>query len=66
MNEKKIYNIPVPVLNEKEQESLDILTARYNKMIEPSKIAKIGKKAGELVPEKIKTWGKDLGINISE
>lgn len=66
MDEKKIYNIPVPVLNEKEQESLDILTARYNKMIEPSKIAKIGKKAGELVPEKIKTWGKDLGINISE
>ena len=29
--------LPVPVLNEKEQESLDILTARYNKMIEPNR-----------------------------
>lgn len=66
MNDKKLHNMPVPVLNQKEQELLDTLTARYNKMIEPSKIAKIGKKAGELVPEKIKTIGKDLGISISE
>lgn len=66
MDDKKIYNMPVPVLNKKEQESLDTLTARYNKLIEPSKIVKIGKKAGELVPEKIKTWGKELGISISE
>lgn len=66
MDDKKIYNMPVPVLNKKEQESLDTLTARYNKLIEPSKIAKIGKKAGELVPEKIKTMAKDVGISISE
>lgn len=66
MNEKKTYNMPVPVLNKKEQESLDTLTTRYNKLLEPSKIAKIGKKAGELVPEKIKSFGKDLGISISE
>lgn len=66
MNRKATYNMPVPILNKKEQNSLDILTARYNKLIEPSKIAKIGKKAGELVPEKIKTLGKDLGISISE
>lgn len=66
MDDKKIYNRTVPVLNKKEQESLDTLTARYNKLIEPSKIAKIGKKAGELVPEKIKTMAKDVGISISE
>ena len=66
MDNKKTYNIPVPVVNKKEQESLDVLTTRYDKLIEPSKIAKIGKKAGELVPEKIKTWGKELGISISE
>ena len=35
-------------------------------MIEPSKIAKLGKKAGEFIPEKIKSIGKDLGITISE
>ncbi len=58
--------MPVPVLNKKEQESLDTLTARYNKLIEPSKIAKMGKKAGELVPEKIKTMAKGVGISISE
>ena len=66
MNKKKIYNLPTPILNKKEQQSLDFLTARYNKLIEPSKIVKIGKKAGELVPEKIKSWSKDIGISISE
>lgn len=36
MNRKATYNMPVPILNKKEQNSLDILTARYNKLIEPS------------------------------
>ncbi len=62
------YNIqiPVPVVNRKENEALDILTERYNKLIEPGVIAKLGHKAGQIIPEKLKTWGHDIGINISE
>lgn len=62
------YNIqtPVPVVDSKENEALDILTERYNKLIEPGIVAKFGAKAGQLIPEKLKTWGYDIGINISE
>lgn len=62
------YNlqIPVPVVNQKENEALDILTDRYNKLIEPGIIAKLGTKAEELIPQKLKIWGRDIGLNISE
>lgn len=62
------YNLrmPVPVVNRKENEALDILTERYNKLIEPGIVAKLGAKAGQLIPEKLKTWGHDIGVNISE
>ena len=66
MDEKKIYSIPVPILDKREQDSLDSLTNRFNKMSEPGRIAKIGKKAGELIPEKVKTFGKEVGLSISE
>lgn len=66
MESKTLYNMPVPVLDKKEQQSLDTLTARYNKLVEPSKIAKIGKQAGKLVPEKMKVIAKEAGIGISE
>ena len=62
------YNlrVPVPVVNQKETEALDTLTDRYNKLIEPGIAAKLGAKAGKLIPQKLKTWGHDLGLNISE
>lgn len=62
------YNlqIPVPVVNQKENEALDILTDRYNKLIEPGIITKLGTKAEELIPQKLKIWGRDIGLNISE
>lgn len=66
MESKTLHNMPVPALDKKEQKSLDTLTARYNKLIEPSKITKIGKRAGKLVPEKMKVIAKDAGIGISE
>lgn len=62
------YNLqaPVPVVNRKENEALDILTERYNKLIEPGMVAKLGAKAGQLIPEKIRALGHDIGANISE
>ena len=42
------------------------MTEKYTKLIESSKLAKLGTKAGQLVPEKIKKWGNDISLNISE
>ena len=61
-------NIEIPdlIVDEKEQQMLITLSDRYEKYIKPGVIAKIGKKAGELVPEKVKQFGKEIGANISE
>lgn len=60
------YNIPKPIINKKENDELEILTQKYNKLIEPSSMSKLTKKAGELIPNKIKEWGKETGKNFSE
>lgn len=60
------FDAPAPIIDKKEADRLDILTQKYTKLIEPSKLAKLGTKAGKLVPEKIKKWGSDISLNISE
>lgn len=62
----KTINLPNPIINKKEANALDILTEKYTKLIEPSKMVKLGTKAGQLVPEKIKKLGNDISLNISE
>lgn len=66
MNISKHFDLPTPIIDQQELASLDRLTARYDKLIEPSKIAKLGKKAGQLVPQKIKDLSRDIGLSISE
>ena len=66
MSISKHFELPVPVIDQKELASLDLLTERYNKLTEPSKIAKLGEKAGQLVPQKIKDLGHGIGLSISE
>lgn len=58
--------IPKLIVDEKEQEMLNTLSERYEKFTRPGMVEKIGKKAGELMPEKIKKIGKDIGTSISE
>lgn len=62
----RIFDAPAPIIDKKEADTLDILTEKYTKLIKPSKLAKLGTKAGQLVPEKIKKWGIDISLNISE
>ncbi|MCL1880657.1 MAG: EcsC family protein [Oscillospiraceae bacterium] len=68
MNQNRL-NIPEPIINRKEAALLDVLTERYNKLIEPSKVACIAKTAGtkvvEIVPEKVKTLGSDISSSIT-
>ena len=64
--EVKNYIIPIPVIDDKETQCLDGLTEKYNKLIAPSKIAKVGTKVGQLVPEKVKELGSEWGASITE
>lgn len=59
------FLLPNPIVNRKEITSLDDLTKCYEKLIEPSKIVLLGKKAGDLVPEKVKEFGADITKNIT-
>ena len=65
MEEKK-YRLPVPMLNYKEEHSLVALTRRYEKMTRPGTVAKLGKKATEIVPEPVKKLGENVKNAISE
>lgn len=60
------YELPNPILNEEEKNEIDLLTNNYKKMIEPSKISKVTKKAGELIPSQVKNLSKEIGKSITE
>ncbi len=52
----KAYNIPLTVVDERENASLETLTAQYNKLVEPSAISKAIEKLDEKVPEAVKDF----------
>lgn len=58
--------LPMPIIDEKEEELLNILTEKYQILIEPSKISKIGTKIGQLVPSKVKEFGQVVGTTLTE
>ena len=66
MSEFKDYNISVPVVNKKERDSLVSLTERYNKLIEPGPINKVGVKIGNLIPDKVKEIGAGARDKFSD
>ncbi len=60
------YIMPRPIINKKEVASLEVLTEKYKKMTEPSKIAKAGKKVVELLPESVKKAAKAVKDEVAE
>jgi hypothetical protein len=66
MDEKKVFYAPIPMINKREADSLDVLTKHYNKLIRPSKITQLGTKSCQLIPEKVKIIGNDIKSDISE
>lgn len=66
MSENKKYKFPVPIIDDREEKSLEELTKRYEKLVEPTKMAVLGEKAIEILPTKIKDMGSSLKNTISE
>lgn len=60
------YFIPDPVLDEREVQLLNIKTERYKRLIEPGRIAKLGKKAGQLIPKEAKALVKAAKAGLTE
>ena len=60
------YNIPNPVLDSKEVNSLNSFTETYEKLTEPGAVHKVVKATGKLIPDNIKESLSALGLNITQ
>ena len=52
MGVTKEYNLPIPIIDNRELKLLDDLTEKYNRLIQPSKINKLEKKIENILPAK--------------
>lgn len=66
MNNDTNYSIPNPIVNQRESEALKSLTAKYDKLITPSKTAQFGEKVKEHIPKEIIALGNTIGSSLSE
>ncbi len=66
MLNEDIYNLPAPIVDAKEQASIDELSKRYEKLCEPSVVSKAGKKIVKFIPEKVKELGRNTKSAVTE
>lgn len=66
MAENKSILLPSPIIDAKEDSSLKKLTERYDKLVQPGKISKMGNKAASLIPQPVKQVGKVAKNTIAE
>ena len=66
MAENKSVLLPSPIIDAKEDSSLKKLTERYDKLVQPGAISKIGNKAASLIPQPVKQAGKVAKNAIAE
>ena len=62
----KQYVIPSPILNLKEEQSIEFLNQRYEKLCTPKVAAKLGQKASKVIPSSVKELAKNIMNTISE
>lgn len=60
------FVLPSPIVDKKEQNSLIILTDKYERMMEPTAIKKAGNKAIKLIPEKVINIAHNTKDKLSE
>lgn len=70
MSSDKMYNLPVPIMNDKEKELIDDLAKRYEKLLKPGVVQKtvkgIGGTIGKAIPQKVKGNYNDLVQQLNE
>ena len=63
---KNCIVLPTPIIDYREEKTLDDLTHRYKELMKPSAVAKVGDKAVKAIPEPIKKYAKDIGLKIEK
>lgn len=62
--------VPNPIINSKESWEMNVLQKKYDKLVQPNAIIRTGTaikhKAGDFIPEKIKTFSAEVGGTISD
>lgn len=58
----KKYNLPIPLVDKKEQELLKTQTEKYEKLIQPSGVKQLAEKVSEIIPDQ----AKELAIAAKE
>ena len=66
MVENKNVLLPSPIIDAKEDSSLKKLTERYDKLVQPGTVSRIGNKAASLIPQPVKQAGKVAKNAIAE
>ena len=66
MDDRPVYSVPVPIIDTKEENSIDTLKKRYEKLCIPTVLGKAGKAVSKMVPDAVKNIAKDLGDTISQ
>lgn len=66
MNGEKIYVLPKPIIDKKEDESFKNLNERYEKIAKPGALSKTGDKVKKIVPKSVKEIGKKATDKIKE
>lgn len=66
MSNENIYNLPNPIVDSKELNTINELTKRYNKLCEPSAVSKVEKNIVKLIPDKVKELGRSTKNAITE
>ena len=63
--EKMRYVIPEPIIDKKEETSLEMLTSRYEKLIKPGLLVKAGDKINAVIPEPVKKFGAGVKETVT-
>ena len=58
--------VQYPILDAKELEAIDRLSNRYQKLVEPNQIMKIGNELGKFVPKELKLSKSYIAINLGQ
>ena len=64
--ENKRYNVPMQIIDAKEEKSIITLTETYNKMLEPNFASKAMSKVTEKIPDTIKDFFSATGEKLSD
>lgn len=66
MNSEPRRTLPDPIVDNREKELLKSLTARYEKLVEPGPVERLGDMIAGALPEPVKDFGKSVGDVITE